>query len=147
MTTPRWKILLPLVAIVIVNSVEYSRANRKNVSYYLQTNTTLLSHYAILDDANETTITQQEISVDDKEEEDGIDYSLIAPSYEAHLVKSSIIYGLAKTANASSVNQECYRHLRNIQKSILRKEPWAMKGEYKETHLSFIFVLNFYIPK
>ncbi|XP_065368747.1 nose resistant to fluoxetine protein 6-like [Calliphora vicina] len=148
MTTVRWKILFPLLALVILSSVEISRANRKNVSYYLSTNTTLLSHYSILDNTNDTLSHGQEIIVEDVdvEEEDEVDYNLISPSYETHLVKSSIIYGLAKTVNASSVNQECYRHLRNIQKGILRKEPWAMKAldASGSKPAGFVFGQNFW---
>ncbi|KAM7343794.1 nose resistant to fluoxetine protein 6-like [Cochliomyia hominivorax] len=149
MTTVRWKILFPLVVLVILSTVEISWANRKNSSYYLPTNTTLLTHYNIVDNINDTLSQNQEIIVEtlEEEEEDGVDYNLIAPSYETHLVKSSIIYGLAKTVNASNVNRECYRHLRNIQKGILRKEPWAMKAldASGSKPSGFVFGQNFWL--
>lgn len=129
MANVRWKkLLIPLAALVILNSVDISKGNHKNASYYLPTNETVLAHYDIVEDTNNTFIAEQRTTKNDLLEEDDVDYDLITPSYETHLVKSSIIYGLAKTANLSSVNQECYSHLRSIQKGILRKEPWAMKG-------------------
>lgn len=138
MVTVRWKLLIPLAALVILNSVDISGGNHKNASsYYLASNNTLLGHYDILDDTNNTVITESITAINElaEEEEDDVDYDLITPSYETHLVKSSIIYGLAKTVNASGVNQECYRHLRSIQRGILRKEPWAMKGT-----LEFVYI-------
>ncbi|XP_030558156.1 nose resistant to fluoxetine protein 6 [Drosophila novamexicana] len=47
--------------------------------------------------------------------------------HKAQLAHSSIIYGLAEVANASNVNAICYAQLKQVQRGILNKQPWAMK--------------------
>ncbi|XP_017865390.1 PREDICTED: nose resistant to fluoxetine protein 6 isoform X1 [Drosophila arizonae] len=47
--------------------------------------------------------------------------------HEALLAQSSIIYGLTEVANASNVNPICHAQLKHVQRSILNKQPWALK--------------------
>lgn len=49
--------------------------------------------------------------------------------HEALLAQSSIIYGLTEVANASNVNPICHAQLKHVQRSILNKQPWALKGD------------------
>lgn len=49
--------------------------------------------------------------------------------HETHLTRTSVIFGLTKVANESSVSQKCHAQLRQMQRGILGKQPWAMKGE------------------
>lgn len=46
----------------------------------------------------------------------------------AFLARSSVIYGLAELANASNVNALCHAQLKHVQRGILSRQPWAMKG-------------------
>nr|XP_036670767.1 nose resistant to fluoxetine protein 6 [Drosophila suzukii]XP_036670768.1 nose resistant to fluoxetine protein 6 [Drosophila suzukii]XP_036670769.1 nose resistant to fluoxetine protein 6 [Drosophila suzukii]XP_036670770.1 nose resistant to fluoxetine protein 6 [Drosophila suzukii] len=47
--------------------------------------------------------------------------------HETHLTRTSVIFGLTKVANESSVSQKCHAQLRQMQRGILGKQPWAMK--------------------
>ncbi|XP_017150793.1 nose resistant to fluoxetine protein 6 [Drosophila miranda] len=47
--------------------------------------------------------------------------------HETHLIRSSIIFGLAKAANESNVNGVCHTQLQQVQRGILSQQPWAMK--------------------
>lgn len=50
---------------------------------------------------------------------------------EPHLTRTSVIFGLTKVVNESSnVNAVCQAQLRHVQRGILSKQPWAMKGGY-----------------
>lgn len=46
----------------------------------------------------------------------------------AFLARSSVIYGLAELANASNANALCHAQLKHVQRGILSRQPWAMKG-------------------
>jgi len=50
--------------------------------------------------------------------------------HEPHLTRTSVIFGLTKVANESNVNAKCESQLRQVQRGILSKQPWAMKGEW-----------------
>ncbi|XP_060657604.1 nose resistant to fluoxetine protein 6 [Drosophila nasuta] len=50
-----------------------------------------------------------------------------AGGHDAHLARSSIIYGLAEVANVSNVNAVCHAQLKHVQRGVLGKQPWAMK--------------------
>ncbi|XP_075168239.1 nose resistant to fluoxetine protein 6-like [Haematobia irritans] len=120
--------VMPLCGIVVLLLFAFpttSQDNRQNVSLFLNQNDTVLDQYGALENS-----TIEEMDADDifdRPEEDAVNYNLIAPTYEDHLEKSSIIYGLVKVANGSNVNPSCHRHMSNIRRGILRKEPWAMK--------------------
>lgn len=47
--------------------------------------------------------------------------------HEPHLTRTSVIFGLTKVANESNVNAKCESELRQVQRGILSKQPWAMK--------------------
>ncbi|KAL7734231.1 hypothetical protein ACLKA6_011899 [Drosophila palustris] len=47
--------------------------------------------------------------------------------HEPHLTRTSVIFGLTKVANESNVNARCESQLRQVQRGILSKQPWAMK--------------------
>ncbi|XP_033159440.1 nose resistant to fluoxetine protein 6 [Drosophila mauritiana] len=47
--------------------------------------------------------------------------------HETHLTRTSVIFGLTKVANESSVSGKCHAQLRQMQRGILGKQPWAMK--------------------
>ncbi|XP_034483397.1 nose resistant to fluoxetine protein 6 [Drosophila innubila] len=47
--------------------------------------------------------------------------------HEPHLTRTSVIFGLTKMANESNVNAKCESQLRQVQRGILSKQPWAMK--------------------
>lgn len=49
--------------------------------------------------------------------------------HEPHLTRTSVVFGLTKVANESNVNARCASQLRQVQRGILSKQPWAMKGE------------------
>lgn len=52
---------------------------------------------------------------------------------EPHLTRTSVIFGLTKVVNESgsgNVNPLCQAQLRHVQRGILSKQPWAMKGGY-----------------
>lgn len=53
-----------------------------------------------------------------------------AGRHGAHLARSSVIYGLTEVANTSNVNAVCHAQLKHVQRGILNKQPWAMKGSY-----------------
>ncbi|XP_002007074.2 nose resistant to fluoxetine protein 6 [Drosophila mojavensis] len=53
--------------------------------------------------------------------------SIVDDFYEPHLTRTSVIFGLTKVVNASQVNAQCKAHLRQVQRGILSKQPWAMK--------------------
>lgn len=55
--------------------------------------------------------------------------AIIHSQHEPHLIRSSVIFGLTKMANSSQVSRSCYSHLQQVQRGILSKQPWAMKGE------------------
>ncbi|XP_013103772.1 nose resistant to fluoxetine protein 6 [Stomoxys calcitrans] len=103
--------------------------NRQNVSIFLNQNDTVLEQYgAALENSTTGEAGSHDfVHTEEDEEEDAVNYNLIAPTYEYHLEKSSIIYGLVKVANGSNVNPSCHRHLGSVRRGILRKEPWAMK--------------------
>lgn len=67
---------------------------------------------------------------DEYEDESVMDFR--DKNYEVYeyLRRTSLIFGLASMANGSNVNTVCSRQMRHIQQGILRKEPWAMKGEF-----------------
>lgn len=48
---------------------------------------------------------------------------------EGYLRQSSIIFGLTKTATYETLNSLCYKQMKEIERAILRKDVWAMKGE------------------
>lgn len=48
----------------------------------------------------------------------------------AFLARSSVIYGLAELANSSNVNALCHAQLKQVQRGILSRQPWAMKGRW-----------------
>lgn len=66
------------------------------------------------------------------EYEDELDIGLGDKDFEVYeyLRRTSVIFGVASMANGSNVNVACSRQMRQIQHGILRKEPWAMKGEF-----------------
>ncbi|XP_055920543.1 nose resistant to fluoxetine protein 6-like [Eupeodes corollae] len=47
--------------------------------------------------------------------------------WDQYLGQSSIIFGLSKVANEVLINEQCFRDFKIIEKSILRRDPWAMK--------------------
>ncbi|XP_017124372.1 nose resistant to fluoxetine protein 6 [Drosophila elegans] len=47
--------------------------------------------------------------------------------HEPHLIRSSVIFGLTKVANESNVSPSCHAHLKQVQRGILSKQPWAIK--------------------
>ncbi|KAI8040087.1 hypothetical protein M5D96_007515 [Drosophila gunungcola] len=47
--------------------------------------------------------------------------------HEPHLIRSSVIFGLTKVANESNVSPTCHAHLKQVQRGILSKQPWAIK--------------------
>ncbi|SPP75783.1 nose resistant to fluoxetine protein 6 [Drosophila guanche] len=47
--------------------------------------------------------------------------------HEAHLIRSSVIFGLTKAANESNVNGACHTQMQQVQRGILSRQPWAMK--------------------
>ncbi|KAH8365985.1 hypothetical protein KR093_007917, partial [Drosophila rubida] len=47
--------------------------------------------------------------------------------HEPHLTRTSVIFGLTKVVNGSNVNARCESQLRQVQRGILSKQPWAMK--------------------
>ncbi|XP_034111657.1 nose resistant to fluoxetine protein 6 [Drosophila albomicans] len=47
--------------------------------------------------------------------------------HEPHLTRTSVIFGLTKVVNESNVNPKCESQLRQVQRGILSKQPWAMK--------------------
>ncbi|XP_055845709.1 nose resistant to fluoxetine protein 6-like [Episyrphus balteatus] len=47
--------------------------------------------------------------------------------FDQYLENSSILLGLSKLANQSSVNEECFKNLKIIENGITNKESWAMK--------------------
>ncbi|XP_037717155.1 nose resistant to fluoxetine protein 6 [Drosophila subpulchrella] len=53
--------------------------------------------------------------------------SVFQPQHEPHLIRSSVIFGLTKVANESNVNPSCHNHLKQVQRGILSKQPWAIK--------------------
>lgn len=55
--------------------------------------------------------------------------SIVDDLHEPHLTRTSVIFGLTKVVNGSQVNAQCEAHLRQVQRGILSKQPWAMKGE------------------
>lgn len=58
---------------------------------------------------------------------------------EPHLTRTSVIFGLTKVVNGSSnVNAVCQAQLRHVQRGILSKQPWAMKGGYRDTEILYI---------
>ncbi|EDW58243.1 nose resistant to fluoxetine protein 6 [Drosophila virilis] len=46
---------------------------------------------------------------------------------EPHLTRTSIIFGLTKVLNGSNASAVCQSQLRQVQRGILSKQPWAMK--------------------
>ncbi|XP_073848850.1 nose resistant to fluoxetine protein 6-like isoform X2 [Musca autumnalis] len=108
------------VVILLSNYPIYSNGSRQNVSLLLNQNSSVLEPY--------TTAKNDTLETGVNGMEDVVNYNLIAPRYEDHLERSSIIYGLVKVANESNVNPSCHRHLKNIRRGILRKEPWAIKA-------------------
>ncbi|XP_017071544.1 nose resistant to fluoxetine protein 6 [Drosophila eugracilis] len=53
--------------------------------------------------------------------------AIVSSPHESHLTRTSVIFGLTKVANESSVSQKCHAQLRQMQRGILGKQPWAMK--------------------
>ncbi|XP_061401258.1 uncharacterized protein LOC133337009 [Musca vetustissima] len=105
----------------------YALNNRQNVSLLLNQNSSVLESYA--DPKNDTFESASNVMHQQTAPgEDVIDYNVVAPRFEDHLERSSIIYGLVKVANESNVNPSCHRHLKSIRRGILRKEPWAIKA-------------------
>ncbi|XP_030387186.1 nose resistant to fluoxetine protein 6 [Scaptodrosophila lebanonensis] len=66
---------------------------------------------------------------------------------EAYLIRSSVLFGLTKVANQSNVNDLCHVQLKHIQRSILDKQPWAMKvlDASGSKPAGFIFGNNFWL--
>lgn len=62
--------------------------------------------------------------------------------HKAQLAHSSIIYGLAEVANASNVNAICYAQLKQVQRGILNKQPWAMKGDHYYFNMADLFIFD-----
>lgn len=61
---------------------------------------------------------------------------------EPHLTRTSVIFGLTKVVNESAsgggnVNPVCQAQLRHVQRGILSKQPWAMKGGYSSSYGSY----------
>lgn len=56
--------------------------------------------------------------------------AIVSSPHEKHLTRTSVIFGLTKVANESSVSQKCHAQLRQVQRGILGKQPWAMKGKF-----------------
>ncbi|KAH8343231.1 hypothetical protein KR059_007193 [Drosophila kikkawai] len=52
---------------------------------------------------------------------------IVSSPHETHLTRTSVIFGLTKVANESSVSHKCHAQLRQVQRGILAKQPWAMK--------------------
>lgn len=48
---------------------------------------------------------------------------------DGYLRQSSIIFGLTKTATYDTLNSLCYKQMKEIERAILRKDVWAMKGK------------------
>ncbi|XP_033155765.1 nose resistant to fluoxetine protein 6 [Drosophila mauritiana] len=63
------------------------------------------------------------ISTDIREKEG----AAIQSPHETHLTRSSVIFGLTKVANESNVSPSCHAHLKQVQRGILSRQPWAMK--------------------
>lgn len=49
---------------------------------------------------------------------------------DEYLRQSSIIFGLTKTATYDTLNSLCYKQMKEIERAILRKDVWAMKGKF-----------------
>lgn len=49
---------------------------------------------------------------------------------DGYLRQSSIIFGLTKTATYDTLNSLCYKQMKEIERAILRKDVWAMKGKF-----------------
>lgn len=62
--------------------------------------------------------------------------AIVNSPHEKHLTRTSVIFGLTKVANESTVSQKCHAQLRQVQRGILGKQPWAMKGKLKYIYLS-----------
>lgn len=45
---------------------------------------------------------------------------------------SSILYGILELASERHQNNQCHRELQRIHQGVLRKEIWAMKGNYED---------------
>lgn len=80
---------------------------------------------------NYTIHEEQELTERDSQLEDNF-----ADHLEPHLTRTSVIFGLTKVVNGSSnVNAVCQAQLRHVQRGILSKQPWAMKGGYRDTEI------------
>lgn len=60
----------------------------------------------------------------------------------AFLARSSVIYGLAELANSSNVNTLCHAQLKHVQRGILSRQPWAMKGRWTSRPICCRFILS-----
>lgn len=49
---------------------------------------------------------------------------------DGYLRQSSIIFGLTKAATYDTLNSLCYKQMKEIERAILRKDVWAMKGKF-----------------
>ncbi|XP_016972375.1 nose resistant to fluoxetine protein 6 [Drosophila rhopaloa] len=65
-----------------------------------------------------------EVIATDNREKEGF---TVQSRNEPHLIRSSVIFGLTKAANESNVSPSCHNHLKQVQRGILSKQPWAMK--------------------
>ncbi|XP_037954991.1 nose resistant to fluoxetine protein 6-like [Teleopsis dalmanni] len=160
----RWKVL---IAVVILCASHLSVINANNIinvstSYYHnQNHTPTVRQYAIINGSNlilpiRTHYAARVVSeLQDNRKvptisavaDDDDDILRRPPSFESHLEKSSVIYALAKLANESNVNAACHTQLKQIQRGILRRSPWAMKVlDASGTKPSgFVFGQNFWL--
>uniref|UniRef100_A0A6P4ECQ7 Nose resistant to fluoxetine protein 6-like n=1 Tax=Drosophila rhopaloa TaxID=1041015 RepID=A0A6P4ECQ7_DRORH len=72
--------------------------------------------------------------------------AVVSSPHETHLTRTSVIFGLTKVANESSVSQKCHAQLRQVQRGILGKQPWAMKGKWKNPSQNIIVIKQKKIP-
>lgn len=158
MTLISWRALLMALALISHQNITGQELNNlQNQSrigpahYHAPHNFSRTQHYAIVNGNRSSTnaanyqeggVQLTTTTVDDEEILD-----LLTKSYETHLERSSVIYGLTKVANETLVNSECYRQLKHIRRGILRKEPWALKVlDASGTKPSgFVFGQNFWL--
>ncbi|XP_055920150.1 nose resistant to fluoxetine protein 6-like isoform X2 [Eupeodes corollae] len=64
-----------------------------------------------------------------------------------YLETSSIIFALSKEANKKTLNEQCFKDFKTIEKGILEKDPWAMKvrDSSGEKESGFIWGNNYWL--
>uniref|UniRef100_A0A1A9WWG1 Nose resistant-to-fluoxetine protein N-terminal domain-containing protein n=1 Tax=Glossina brevipalpis TaxID=37001 RepID=A0A1A9WWG1_9MUSC len=133
---------LILIFLLINNFLPKTKANYKNINYYLATNDS--PTYRINRLEYTPVIPESRVNSGEKKT---INYNSLESVNEFHLERSSILFGLIKIANASNVSSRCNLDLKNIQRGVLRKDSWAIKVlDASGTKPSgFVFGQNFWL--